>query len=475
MSTYTRFDAGSLSNGPVATARHLVTGSWRHRGLPLIARLRSFAAAAPENDVLIDFGHARLPWPTAYQIALEIEALVTQGFEVACFADDPTPAFLIAAAPATRRLVPPLSGPIVWTAERHVWDASRLVNRFGSVERHHSADLKAQAQLFSGSPDDEAVGRLGDTMTRLREHAEQHLARFHAPTVLSPLFDGGFASGAHAAESGLVQIGYRSSLRTKNPPMLRGPRDVLAAASLTKRGRELLVAEVSGPILSTAPIRRCLATASASGCKGLLLVIDSPGGDLAAADESWTMLRDYSATTPICAYVLNAESAGYLLASAATHTVINPLGAAGSAASVSWTLGIESALHALGLTRVRVASPSPPPDGNALAVERNLVSEALLRRRIEERHSTALHDTARLLGRRTIRDPLDAESALAAGLVDEIGSLDDAIGALRSLAPGDGRAALVNIRSWSALPNSARWRKGSIRMRFRRTSQEARP
>ncbi len=160
-------------------------------------------------------------------------------------------------------------------------------------------------------------------------------------------------------------------------------------------------------------------------------VIDfhTPGGSTVGMHEAQTLIKGLK--KPVVAYVGgNAASAGYMLASPASHIVIDPMGMVGS-------IGIVMKLAKKDDGSIEIVSSQSPdkrPDHTTepgLAVFQSLVNDmaaVFVETTAENRHTTPEHIMA-AKGRLLV-----GQKAVDHGLADETGTLQTAINHARALA-----------------------------------------
>ena len=176
-------------------------------------------------------------------------------------------------------------------------------------------------------------------------------------------------------------------------------------------------------------MRAALSPAGADpSVKGIMLNIDSPGGDLAGAVETASAVRSLAARKPVVAFVDSlAASAAYVVAAAASRIIATPSATLGSIGVVMLHLDRSQALAKRGLNPTVLTAGAFKGDGHSMAP---LPPEA--RKRIEG-HLAAAHDLIlasvgahrSALGaagaRKTEPGVFMGQKAVAAGLADQVG------------------------------------------------------
>lgn len=197
-----------------------------------------------------------------------------------------------------------------------------------------------------------------------------------------------------------------------------------------------------------------------SSIEGVVLRVDSPGGGVAPSDQIWHEVgRLQRARLPVVASFGGvAASGGYYVACATDHIVAEPTCITGSIGVIAQVLTVESLMAKIGVEPVTmVASGSPEKDvANDIMrawteADRSKVQTILdaaygvFNARVAAGRVRALPDPAAVdaVANGSI---FTAEQALANGLVDQIGYLDDAIAVAEQRAGIlSGRAEVVEL------------------------------
>ena len=172
--------------------------------------------------------------------------------------------------------------------------------------------------------------------------------------------------------------------------------------------------------------------------KGIMLYIDSPGGEVYAVDEVYLALMDYKHETgrPIYAYCATyAASGGYYLAAAADHISSNRMGTLGSIGVTYGThLDISGLLEKYGIKATAITSGDNKAMGD---ITQPLTPEQLeiYQSQIDEYYEVFVDIVANGrpdLTREKIYALADgrtytASQALEAGLIDSIGDYDGSV------------------------------------------------
>ena len=175
---------------------------------------------------------------------------------------------------------------------------------------------------------------------------------------------------------------------------------------------------------------------------GIVLDLNSPGGEATGAMETGALVRSIAAKKPVVAFVNGmAASAGYAIAAGATTIVSTPTGAIGSIGVVMLHLDRSAALAKAGVKPTLIHAGKYKVDGN---VDPGLAC----RRQGEDPESRSTASTpcssAHVARLRKI-DPaavmateggiLLGQDAVAAGLADKVGDFDDALALAKPKSP----------------------------------------
>ncbi|GIW40760.1 MAG: signal peptide peptidase SppA [Candidatus Binatia bacterium] len=187
--------------------------------------------------------------------------------------------------------------------------------------------------------------------------------------------------------------------------------------------------------------------------KALVLRIDSPGGSVTASDTIYREIRRFAEKrhVPVVAHLMDLGTSGaYYVALAADSIVAQPTTVTGSIGAVLYGLNVEGLFRKLGIEDQTVKAGEHKDIGSPLRKmtpeERAILERVLSEMRdrfvslVHERRPAAPRNGSWADGR-----ILTAEQALAAGLVDRIGYLDEAIEEARKRA-GVKKARVVLYR-----------------------------
>ncbi|MEQ9813985.1 MAG: S49 family peptidase [Azospirillaceae bacterium] len=255
------------------------------------------------------------------------------------------------------------------------------------------------------------------------------------------------------AQSAFIAEASRAAAAGPIPP-LAAAASPLGGMRARAEGYELragvAIVPLTGPIMPSAnALSRMLGAASLSAfmaalteavegtdAKGAVIVIDSPGGLFSGIGEAADAIRDLSEVKPIAAYVAgNAASAAYWLASAAPTVIAHRsafVGGLGIAAGVPVQERADrDGYRVVELVSANAAEKRPDP--------RTDTGRSAILAQLDAFESEMLADIARLRGVSADRvrrnfgrgGLLMGQKALAAGMVDRVGRLEDAIAVAR--------------------------------------------
>ncbi|MCD6421127.1 MAG: signal peptide peptidase SppA, partial [Thaumarchaeota archaeon] len=175
--------------------------------------------------------------------------------------------------------------------------------------------------------------------------------------------------------------------------------------------------------------------------EAVVLVIDSPGGSAAASEEIYQMVKKLAEEKVVVAYIAEyGASGGYYIALPADRIIASPHALTGSVGAVSVVMNFAELMDRLGIKAEIFKSGRLKDVGSAwrpmTPEERKLMQDMvdsiarIFERRVREARGDKIKDWGEVL---TARPFLGAE-AVEIGLVDEVGSLEDAVREARELA-----------------------------------------
>jgi len=197
--------------------------------------------------------------------------------------------------------------------------------------------------------------------------------------------------------------------------------------------------------------------------KAIVLRIDSPGGAVAPAQEIYEEVRKAATKKKVVASMGTvAASGGYYIASPATKIIANPGTLTGSIGVIMEIPNIEGLMNKLGIKTEVVKSGKHKDIASAFRgikkEEREILQNVL--DNVHEQFTKAVAE-----GRKMVYDDVKkiadgriftGEQALKAGLIDELGNLEDAVQAAAKLAGIKGEPVVVSKKEHFSFINLLR-------------------
>jgi protease-4 len=220
-------------------------------------------------------------------------------------------------------------------------------------------------------------------------------------------------------------------------------------------GEKIAVVEVYGPIRSSTETNRQLKEyADDTSIRAILVRVDSPGGGVVASQEIYEQIRDVrDGGKPVIVSMGSlAASGGYYIACGATRIVANRGTLTGSIGVIAEFLQLREALDKLGVD-VKIIKSGRLKDAGAPVKEMTKEDEQYFQSLMDEVH---LQFADVVIEERGMARPevmaladgrvFTGEDAVAKGLVDTIGTFEDAVTIAAGIAGIDGEPALVRER-----------------------------
>ncbi|HDK26033.1 MAG TPA: signal peptide peptidase SppA [Candidatus Atribacteria bacterium] len=191
-----------------------------------------------------------------------------------------------------------------------------------------------------------------------------------------------------------------------------------------------------------------------SQVKGILLVVNSPGGGVVASDEIYNALMDFKKTgRPLVAYFGSiAASGGYYVGCAADVIVSNPNTITGSIGVIAEFPVVKNLLKKIGVDFIVIKSRDKKDLGSPWR-EMTREEKKIIKSLIDETYKNFLKIVSE--SRNIPMDSLykiadgrifSGRQALKYGLVDTLGTIDTAIEILKQKAKIKGKPVLVEPR-----------------------------
>ena len=204
--------------------------------------------------------------------------------------------------------------------------------------------------------------------------------------------------------------------------------------------------------ITPARVADLLAQAADPAIKAVVVRINSPGGSVVASDEIYHALQKFD--KPIVVWMGEmAASGGYYIACGSDYVFAHPDTLTGSIGVISQFLNAEELMDKVGVNAVVITS-GPHKDIGSLFREMTEEEQALWKGIIDETYEgfVELVAQARNLPQEKVRELADGSvytgrQALKLGLVDDVGTLDDAIAKAAELGGIEGKPRVVELRS----------------------------
>lgn len=220
------------------------------------------------------------------------------------------------------------------------------------------------------------------------------------------------------------------------------------------RGDKIAIVEVEGVIMSSEEVVRQLKKYRGDGSiKGILLRIDSPGGAVVPSQEMYEEVKKTRAEKPIVASMGSvAASGGYYVACGASRLVANRGTLTGSIGVISEFLQLHEALAKLGID-VKTIKAGNLKDAGSMTSKMNAEQEKYFQGLMDEVHKqfVAVVKEARKLDDDEVIALADGrvftgEQAVELGLVDTLGTYEEAIQIAATLCGIEGEPSIVKER-----------------------------
>ncbi|MGC8934010.1 MAG: signal peptide peptidase SppA [Thermoproteota archaeon] len=217
---------------------------------------------------------------------------------------------------------------------------------------------------------------------------------------------------------------------------------------------------ISGRTITPSSVRSLLKTVEEdSNAKGVLFVINSPGGSAAASEEIYYQVKELAEKKAVVAYITEyGASGGYMIALPSKEIIASPLSLTGSVGAVSVLINYGNLLNKLGVEVYTfksgnfkdIGSPYRNITENEQEIFREMVNETakdFIEKVVENRGSKVN------LSEVVTAKPYLGKQALKVGLVDEVGSFEYAVSRAKQLAglPQDAPTKVISLPKPSIL------------------------
>ena len=214
---------------------------------------------------------------------------------------------------------------------------------------------------------------------------------------------------------------------------------------------KIAVVDIKGIIIDSQPVvEKLIQFRKNEKVKAIVLRIDSPGGAVGPAQEIYAAVKKAQREKKVLVSVgSTAASGGYYIACAADKILANPGSITGSIGVIVESLNVEELLHKLGLRATVIKSGRHKDIGSPT---RRMTGEEkkLLQGVLDSVHEQFIRAVAegRKLPPEKIRPLADGriftgEQARSLGLVDELGTLEDAIALAAKMAGIKGEPEVI--------------------------------
>ncbi|MGA9116346.1 MAG: signal peptide peptidase SppA [Bacteroidota bacterium] len=251
----------------------------------------------------------------------------------------------------------------------------------------------------------------------------------------------------------------------------RGGTELVAEGS----GEKVALVELTGVIVSSEEVvRQMKERREDDAIRAIVLRVESPGGGVAASQEMYEEVRKTAeGGTPVVVSMGSiAASGGYYVSCGATRIVANPGTLTGSIGVISEFLQLEEAMSRLGIG-VKTVKSGKLKDAGSFTRRMSSEDEEYFRTLMQDVHQqfTEVVERERGLTPERVRTLADGRvftgrEALRVGLVDTLGTLQDAVAIAAQLAGIEGTPSLVRERRrrsfWDSLLGEAGRAMGAI-------------
>ena len=238
--------------------------------------------------------------------------------------------------------------------------------------------------------------------------------------------------------AGMVEEGNFSSLESNSHVIIKGTgSDVIAVMDV----KGIITSSETPNAVNAARFKETLSKIESNpNVVALLLDMDTPGGEVTAADEIHKALIEFKNRREIpvitCMHSMGA-SGGYYIASASDHIIANRMTLTGSIGVIMSTFNASELMGKIGVTPVvfksgdmkDILSPTRPMSDNERTYLDRMVKETFAEFAKVVADGREKYETADDVMKAEFADGrvLSGKDAMEFGLVDELGDFDDAI------------------------------------------------
>ncbi len=421
--------------------------------------------SALEEVIILEHGFSG-GFASAYAVRKMFLALVASGKTVTFYADSYSNLTLYLAS-ACSKVVTLSEGQLmtVGLAGRVLFQANMFKKIGVEIEYERRSEYKnAPNQLTETSLTDSHREALSSLLGSLNSHWVEAIAngRKLEPSAVQKAVDAAPLLAHEALEHGLLtQIAYEDELTLVAKPLLEAKRFALAPAVNWSNSGEVALIGIEGGITdgesknNPLPIpifggqsaggysvsRAIRSATQDENIKAIVLYVDSPGGSALASEIIWREVTRAKTIKPVVAVMGNvAASGGYYVSCAATRILAAPATITGSIGVFMLHLSNAGLWEKLGFTTetIKMAQHSDffSPDRTLTPTEKDNVNRSVA-------HIYQTFKTRVANGRNLSLEAVETVAkgrvwtglqALENGLVDELGTVFDALRVARELA-----------------------------------------
>jgi protease-4 len=437
-----------------------VSGIWQN--------LKKAAADPKISAVVLQPQGVEVGWARLEEIRSNIEQFRKSGKPVVAYLRMPSARDYYLALAADRIYLGPTDPLMLKGLRAEVMFFKNTLEKIGvGIEIEHAGKYKDAGDMFtrtSMGPETREViesvldGLYGNLVSRIAE------ARKKSPDDVRAIIDQGPFTAARALEAGLVDAlrfedqmwgELRDRLKTGEPARVSIEKYAKVEPATVGRAKIALVIG-EGDILRGSPgdtgageaaltsygFNKLLKAVENDGAvKGVIVRINSPGGEVTASDDMWRQMNLLSKKKPVVISMSDvAASGGYYMAMTGDPIIAYPQTQTGSIGVVFGKPNLRGLYEKLGITKDAIdrgRHAGIDSDYKPLTPE----ERAILKQGIDETYRDFVEKVA--AGRKKKYDEVDrvaqgrvwlGSQAKDIGLVDEMGGLETALAALRKRA-----------------------------------------
>lgn len=255
------------------------------------------------------------------------------------------------------------------------------------------------------------------------------------------------------------EAGFGAKAAPARPPMVQVERIAIVPLVGTIAPKSNMMTEFSGGTSAEVFAQTIRAAAADPNIDAIVIDVDSPGGSALGIPEAAAAVLDARSAKPVISVVTGiAASAGYWLAACASEMVMTDSGMVGSIGVFFAHQDLSQALAQEGVRMTLISAGKHKVDGNPYEPLSD-AARADLQQKADAIHERFIADVAKGRGRQAeqVREGFGqgkvfmAKDALAAGMVDRVGTMRSTLSRLLRPAKGGGaRTAIETEREFEA-------------------------